>query len=344
MSTMTGDPHRRFNPLTDEWVLVSPGRSDRPWQGREERPESSSPLAYDPECHLCPGNRRVTGKRNPDYIGPFVFDNDFGALAGGEPGEADGGAIESGGLLRAKPVSGVCRVVCFSPRHDASLGGMPDEEVRQLIDEWAHQSVELGAKYPWVQVFENRGAAMGASNPHPHGQVWAVSELPTLAALEQRTQAAYLADHGRPMLGDYLAEEDGGERTVAANDEWLVVVPFWAAWPFETLLLPRRPAISLLELDDVARDQLAEILRRLVGTYDRLFDVPFPYSMGWHQAPFGEPADGWQLHGHVYPPLLRSATVRKFMVGYELLSEIQRDVSPEDAAERLRLVGDQSAS
>jgi UDPglucose--hexose-1-phosphate uridylyltransferase len=220
---------------------------------------------------------------------------------------------------------------------------MAAAEVRTLIDTWADESVELGAEYPWVQVFENRGAAMGASNPHPHGQIWAVSELPTLAAVERRTQAAYLAEHGRPMLADYLSDEDGGDRAVVTTDEWLVVVPFWAAWPFETLLLPRRPASRLPDLDDSAREDLARLLPGFIGRYDRLFDVPFPYSMGWHQAPFGEPADGWQLHGHIFPPLLRSATVRKHMVGYELLSEVQRDLTPEAAAERLRSVGDHLA-
>lgn len=324
-------PHRRYNPLSDEWLLVSSERTSRPWLGREEAPAQQSLPAYDPTCYLCPGNTRVNGIRNPAYDSTFVFTNDFAALLPDEPP-----ASFENGLLRAETESGTCRVVCFRPRHDVTLAQMTPPEVRQVVDVWSTESETLGGRYPWVQVFENRGAAMGASNPHPHGQIWAGSVLPEQAAKEDRSQRRYLERTGHRLLIDYMAQESGGERQVAGDDEWLVVVPFWAAWPFETLVIPRRPVTRLPELDDRQRDSLSERLIELVRGYDGLFDIPFPYSMGWHQAPFGTgPQDHWQLHAHFYPPLLRSS-IRKFMVGYELLSEPQRDITAEDAAEGLR--------
>ncbi len=324
--------HRRYNPLLDEWVLVSPGRTQRPWSGAVEPEPPTARRSFEPDCYLCPGNTRAGGAVNPDYSSTFVFTNDFAALAPDAPT-----ATVTDGLLMAEGEAGTCRVVCFSPRHDLSLTGMPAAAVRGVIDTWAAQTSELGETYRWVQVFENRGAGMGASNPHPHGQIWAGSSLPTQAAREQRTQHDYLAGHGRPMLTDYVAQERGGERVVFENEHWLVVVPFWAVWPFETLLLPRFATARLTELDDAARDSLAGAMLALLARYDNLFGVAFPYSMGWHQAPFGDAAgDGWQLHAHYFPPLLRSATVRKFMVGYELLAEPQRDLTPEEAAARLR--------
>jgi len=328
------DPHRRYDPLTDEWVLVSAGRSTRPWLGAEEPEVTHDRPAYVPDCYLCPGNVRANGNRNPDYGTTFVFDNDFAALRA-DTSEA---AVEVG-LLRAEGERGVCRVVCFSPRHDLTLATMTPEAIGRVVDVWAEQTSELGEQYRFVQVFENRGAAMGASNPHPHGQIWAGTALPVEAARERATQAAYLAKTGHRLLLDYVAQESGGPRVVVESDEWLVVVPFWAKWPFETLLIPKRPAARLPELDATARDDLADVLVGLLGRYDGLFRRSFPYSMGWHQAPFGADADtsGWQVHAHFYPPLLR-ATVRKFMVGYELLAETQRDLTPEDAADRLRAV------
>jgi UDPglucose--hexose-1-phosphate uridylyltransferase len=334
MVGLTRDPHRRHNPLTDQWVLVSAGRTERPWLGQEEARVVSRAPAYDPDCYMCPGNRRASGAQNPGYPATFVFDNDFPALRAG-----DTLMRFEEGLLRAQGVSGVCRVVSFGPRHDTDLAELPAGAVRNVIDTWADQTAELGRRFPWVQVFENRGAQMGASNPHPHGQIWAGSTVPTVALVEARTQAEYAAAHGRSMLIDYVAQEEGGERVVEADEEWLVVVPFWAVWPFETLVLPRRPIGRLPDLDPPQRDALAAVLIRLLVRYDALFGVPFPYSMGWHQAPFGDAAEGWQLHAHYYPPLLRSASVRKFMVGYELLSEAQRDLSAEQAADRLRSVG-----
>ena len=326
-------PHRRYNPLADEWMLVSPDRTQRPWQGSREtdlRPPSR--LRYDPDCYLCPGNRRASGEVNGQYGGTYVFTNDFAALQPDAPLDQ----VDQG-LLRAEGEQGTCRVVCFSPRHDVALGQLAADELRTVVDLWAAQTDELGRQYRWVQVFENRGELMGASNPHPHGQIWAGTALPREGAREQQTQLAYWTAHSRTLLGDYADQEAGGPRVVAANDDWLAVVPFWAVWPFETLLIARGPACRLPDLDDARRNGLVDALRDLLGRYDGLFDHPFPYSMGWHQAPFdGAEHPEWRLHAHAYPPLLRSASVRKFMVGYELLAEPQRDLTPEDAAARLR--------
>ncbi len=333
---LLSDPHRRWDPLRDEWVLVSPGRTNRPWQGGEEQPATEARSPYDVECYLCPGNVRASGETNPAYRGTYAFPNDFAAL---RPTVTAAAWTDGDGLLRAESEAGECRVLCFSPRHDLDLGGMPAAGVREVVDLWAEETAELGARWRWVQVFENRGEAMGASNPHPHGQVWAGSALPTIAGREDASQRAWLARTGRPLLADVVAVESDGPRVVEATKHWLVVVPFWAAWPFETLLVPAEPVGRMPDLDSERRDDLAAVIGRLVRRYDALFGVPFPYSMGWHGAPYEPDAalDAWRLHGHVYPPLLRSATVRKFMVGYELLAEPQRDVSPEEAAERLRL-------
>lgn len=327
-------PHRRYNPLLDEWVLVSADRTARPWQGTEDPVAPGARPAYDPSCYLCPGNARAGGTVNPAYGRTFVFTNDFAAL---RP-DTSADRVEDG-LLVAEGEHGTCRVVCFSPRHDLTLAAMPPADVRVVIDLWADQTSELGAVYRWVQVFENRGEAMGASNPHPHGQIWAGSALPRDAAREDATQRAHHASTGRPLLLEYVDQEIGGPRSVIEGRDWLIVVPFWAAWPFETLVVPRESVSRLSELSDRSRDDLANSLVALLNRYDSLFDTPFPYSMGWHQAPFDSGRhDHWQLHAHFYPPLLRSATIRKFMVGYELLAETQRDITPEDAAARLRAV------
>ena len=327
-------PHRRRNPLTGSWVLVSAHRTDRPWLGKTERPDVPLVPRHDPACHLCPGAVRATGERNPDYSGTFVFTNDFPAMLPDVIPER----VASGDLFQAEAVAGTCRVVCFSPRHDLALSQMDDLAIEAVVATWMEEATALGAVYPSVQVFENRGAAMGASNPHPHGQIWAGSSVPSLIEAEDTHQRAYFQEHGRPLLADYLeAETADGARVVVADEEWAAVVPYWAVWPFEVLLAPRRPVTRLNGLDEAARRSLARILRRLLVRYDNLFCHPFPYSMGWHGAPFGAAdADHWVLHAHFYPPLLRSATIRKFMVGYELTAEAQRDLTPEEAAHRLR--------
>lgn len=310
---------------------MSAGRTRRPWQGRKETPPAEEVPAYDPACYLCPGNRRANGDTNPDYESTFVFTNDFAALRPDSSSER----IERD-LLRAEGEVGTCRVLCFSRRHDLTLARMDPPAVHGVIDMWAEQTAELGAGFQWVQVFENRGETMGASNPHPHGQIWAGSALPHEATREDAAQLRYAAEQGRPMLLDYVEQEAGGPRIVAEVDEWVVVVPFWAAWPYETLLVPRHPVGRLPELDAGQRASLAGLLIRLLDGYDRLFGVPFPYSMGWHQGPFrGADESHWQLHAHFFPPLL-GPTMRKFMVGYELLAETQRDLTPEQAADRLR--------
>jgi UDPglucose--hexose-1-phosphate uridylyltransferase len=325
-------PHRRYNPLTGEWVLVSADRTQRPWQGEVGSPNVTPRPTYDPSCYLCPGNERAGGHRNPGYTSTFVFENDFAALRHDTPAKR-----YEVGMLLAEGERGTCRVMCFSPRHDLSLGQLTPPDLRRIVDVWADQSAELGSTYPWVQVFENRGAEMGASNPHPHGQIWAGSALPVQAAREDRAQRRHHRRTGRPLLLDYADQEVGGPRVVIENDDWLVVVPFWAGWPFETLVVPRTAALRLVDLTLSVRDSLAVTLRSLLARYDALFESPFPYSMGWHQAPFRSRATAaWQLHAHFYPPLLRSATIRKFMVGYELLAETQRDLTPEQAAASLR--------
>ena len=333
-------PHRRWDPLRGEWVLVSAGRTSRPWQGQVDAPPTSAAPAYDPACYLCPGNTRANGERNPAYEGTFVFTNDFAAL---RPDTSDARWEAGDGLLRAEGERGTSRVVCFSPRHDLGLGNLSPGDVRAVVDTWAAETAVLGASWRWVQVFENRGEAMGASNPHPHGQIWAGDALPAEPAREDAAQRDWFAERGSALLNDVAALEADGPRVVAASDGWLAIVPFWAVWPFETLILPRAPVARLPDLDDAQRDDLAGLLGRLIRGYDRLFETAFPYSMGWHGAPFDDTAatDAWRLHAHVYPPLLRSATVRKFMVGYELLAEPQRDVLPEEAAERLRAAVDE---
>jgi len=328
-------PHRRYNPLNAQWVLVSPQRTQRPWQGRNEAAPGGKRPTHDPACYLCPGNPRAGGEINPRYTATFVFDNDYPALL---PGGDEEPPSDDDPLLRREAARGTCRVVCFSPRHDLSLAELPSAQIATVLDTFAAQTAALGERYRWVQVFENKGELMGCSNPHPHGQIWASDVLPNEAAVEDRQQRLYAAAKGSPLLLDYARlEQQRQERVVYENAGWMAVVPYWAVWPFETLILPLEPVARLPELSGSARGQLADLLASLLSAYDRLFDVSFPYSMGWHGAPFGqEGADHWQLHGHVYPPLLRSATIKKFMVGYELLAQPQRDLTAEAAADRLR--------
>lgn len=330
--------HRRRNPLTGQWVLVSPHRAKRPWQGQQEAPESTARPAHDPQCYLCAGNTRVNGERNPPYTGTFVFTNDFAALMPEAPDAPEGGDA----LLRTMSARGTSRVICFSPDHGRTLPELPLPAIAQVVDTWCAQSAELGERYRWVQVFENKGAAMGCSNPHPHGQIWATDFLPNEAALEDAHQHAWYAEHGRPLLQDVVERElAAGERIVVQTEHWLALVPFWATWPFETLLLPRRPVQRLPQLDAAMRADLALAVKKLTSRYDNLFRCSFPYSMGWHGAPFdARDPSPWTLHAHFYPPLLRSASVRKFMVGFEMLAEAQRDLTAEQAAAMLRAVPD----
>lgn len=335
LDALKESPHRRFNPLTSEWVLVSPHRTKRPWQGAVE-PLADSRPSYDPKCYLCPGNVRANGEENPHYKTTYVFTNDFSALL-----PEQGPQPPHDPLFRAEPASGECRVICFSPRHDLTLAGMDQPGLEAVAELWRSQSAELGQKWKSVQIFENKGAVMGCSNPHPHGQIWAGDFIPTLWMKEMEAQAAYFVAHGRELLLDMLVEESSmNERIVVENSEWVWLVPFWATWPYEGLLLPRRPAKRLHELDDAQLFGLAEVLGRALRRSDQLFQTSFPYSMGWHEAPNNEEAPGWQLHAHLYPPLLRSATVKKFMVGYEMLGESQRDITPEQAAEALKKCSD----
>ncbi len=327
--------HRRLNQLTGEWVVVSPHRTKRPWQGQTESPATQDLAAYDPDCYLCPGNERAGGHQNPDYQGVFVFDNDFAALTSDETTEPD-----TNGLLIAHRERGTCRVVCFSPDHSLTLAKMETSAIRLVVDEWANQYEELG-NLPYidhVQIFENRGEMMGASNPHPHCQIWATESIPNEPAKELVSQAEYHSQTGSCLLCKYLEVElADGERIVCENDDFAALVPFWAVYPFEILLLGKSHIGAISNLHDGERISLADILHRLTIRYDNLFKTPFPYSMGFHQAPTdGGSHKSVHFHAHFYPPLLRSATIRKFLVGFELLGSPQRDLTPEQAAERLR--------
>ncbi|WP_370977902.1 UDP-glucose--hexose-1-phosphate uridylyltransferase [Agaribacterium sp. ZY112] len=326
-------PHRRYNPLIGEWVLVSPHRAKRPWQGQNEAPDTTVRPSYDESCYLCAGNKRITGEVNPQYKDVFVFTNDFAALSPDTPAYTSDDP-----LFKFSAEQGCSRVICFSPDHSKTLPELELKQIEAVINCWQEQSTELGEEYNWVQVFENKGAMMGCSNPHPHGQIWAQNQLPTLAEKKLRNQMAYYKEHKSNLLLDYVEREvKSGERIVFANDYWVALVPFWAAWPFETLLLPRFPISRMTELSPVAKEHLAECMKELTVRYDNLFQCSFPYSMGWHGAPFdNQEHPEWTLHAHFFPPLLRSATVRKFMVGYEMMAEAQRDITPEQAAQRLR--------
>ncbi|HVC89047.1 MAG TPA: UDP-glucose--hexose-1-phosphate uridylyltransferase [Acidobacteriaceae bacterium] len=334
-------PHRRFNPLSRQWVLVSPHRTQRPWQGEVAKTDAPSAIHYDPTCYLCPGNARAGGHRNPQYDGVFIFNNDYAALLPVNPPLQDAPHDD---LLRVESERGICRVICFHPDHDLTLARMQSPDIERVVDAWTAQSQELGdqPEIRYVQIFENRGAMMGASNPHPHCQVWATEHVPDGPRIEQIAQQEYRESHGTCLLCDYLQREvQLAQRIVCQNDEFVALVPFWAVWPFETLVLSRRHVASLPEMNQSQRAALADILKRLTTRYDNLFQISFPYTMGFHPSPAdAQPHPEWHFHAHFYPPLLRSATVRKFMVGFEMLGMPQRDITPESAAERLRALSD----
>jgi UDPglucose--hexose-1-phosphate uridylyltransferase len=338
-------PHRRYNPLTGEWLLVSPQRATRPWLGAVEKIQQEQRPAHDPKCFLCAGNIRVNGVTNPNYTGAYVFENDFPALLVNDAhAQAEVEDASTPVFLRAQQETGVCRVICFSARHDQTLADLSVAGIREVVNVWAEQCAELGARddIQYVQLFENKGDIMGCSNPHPHGQLWATAHVPTEIDKESRNQAAYAAEHGRPLLMDYVTHErKAGARTLFENEHFVALVPFWAVWPFETMILPKQHVRRIVDLSHAQRDGLADAMKRLTVCYDRVFDVSFPYTMGVHQAPYdGATHDGWQMHLHFYPPLLRSATVKKFMVGYEMLAQPQRDLTAEQAADQLRALLD----
>ena len=343
---LTEDPHRRLNALTNEWVLVSPHRTSRPWQGEVAQLKTQAEPKYDPHCYLCPGNARAGGVRNPAYTSTFVFDNDFAALKPDTPREhLDNG---ESGLLVAEGEPGICRVICFSPRHDLTLATMTPEEIEPVVHTWMAQYRELGQVdfINHVQIFENRGAMMGASNPHPHCQIWATYSIPVEPMKELAAQRAYAQSKSRCLLCDYIGVEHRlGDRLLFENDGFIALVPFWAVWPFETLVCSRRHIGSMNDFTSDDARNLSLILHRVTATYDKVFGVPFPYSMGFHQAPTDDAEHPeWHFHAHFYPPLLRSATIRKFMVGFEMLGNAQRDITPEIVAARLREVSGGSSS
>ncbi|GAA5520693.1 UDP-glucose--hexose-1-phosphate uridylyltransferase [Aliifodinibius salicampi] len=335
---LSNDPHRRYNPLTGEWIQVSPHRAKRPWQGKQEETPGEQKPKYDRECYLCPGNDRAGDARNPDYDSTFVFTNDFSALKPETPSES----LNTSDLLIAQGEKGICRVICFSPRHDLTLPEMALPQIREVVDLWVEEYTQLGSReyINYVQIFENKGEIMGCSNPHPHGQIWAQQTIPDQPAKELKQQTQYYEEHGQTLLGDYLdLELERGTRVIVENDHFVVVVPYWAFWPFETLLISRRPFARFTDMSREEKEALADITKQLTVRYDNLFEVSFPYSAGFHPAPTdGNGYPQWHFHQHYYPPLLRSATIKKFRVGYEMLGTPQRDMTPEASAALLQEV------
>ncbi len=333
-NTLYTVPHRRLNPLTGDWVLLSPHRTKRPWQGKDETLHKASLPKYDETCYLCPGNVRANGVITEKYSGTYVFDNDFSAL---HP-DTEPNSYEDTDLFQSKTVTGLCKVICFSDRHDLTLAHMSVEGISKVVQTWMDQHRVLSKTYPWVQIFENKGEIMGCSNPHPHGQIWASDFIPREPKAEDHYQREYTDKYKRVLLLDYLEKELGfKERIIIENETWIALVPYWAVWPFETMILPKKHTLQISDLDKSQQEGLAQIMKELLVKYDNIFGTSFPYSMGWHGAPHGaENSEHWQLHAHFYPPLLRSATIKKFMVGFEMLGCAQRDITPETAAQILR--------
>lgn len=326
-------PHRRLNPLTGEWVLVSPHRTQRPWNGKEEIEKSADRKKYDPNCYLCPGNMRANGEKNPQYSDVFIFQNDFSALLPNQ----EQIEMKRDDFLQTRQVNGTCRVICFTPEHDLSLALAPEETILNVITAWKEQLNELRKIYPYIQIFENKGEIMGCSNPHPHGQIWAGDFIPEIIHKESINQKEYYQKNSSPLLMDYLVKElNIGHRIILENDDWAVLVPYWALWPYETMIIPKKHRARFNELNKNEMISLSKIMKKILVKYDNLFHTSFPYSMGWHYSPYNENDSAhWTLHGHFYPPLLRSASIKKFMVGYEMMAEPQRDITAEQAAEKL---------
>lgn len=328
-------PHRRLNILTGEWVQVSPHRTKRPWQGREEDKDREKRVKFDPECYLCPGNERAGGSVNPDYTSTFAFDNDFSALVPG----TENHSMNIDDIFVAETEKGMCRVICFSPDHSLTLPEMTLSQIEKVVDLWTEEYCKLGSKpfINYVQIFENKGEIMGCSNPHPHGQIWAQETIPLEPRKELKQQSTYYKKHGRTLLGDYLDHElEAGERIVAENDDFVVLVPFWAFWPFETIIISKRPFGGFEEMTGQEKSSLADIISIITTKYDNVFNISFPYSAGFHPSPTdGKDHPEWHFHMHFYPPLLRSSTIKKFRVGYEMLANSQRDVTAEYSADIL---------
>ncbi len=333
-------PHRRRNPLIGEWVLVSPHRAKRPWQGSIEPTQPAQAPEYMEDCYLCPHNTRSNGEKNPDYTKTFAFTNDHASLLP----DALGDSPEDTDLLYAVQERGLCRVICYSPKHNTTMADLSVDEIKEIVLTWKNEYETIGKmdQISYVQIFENKGPLMGASSPHPHGQIWANEHLPTIVQKEQQHQLAYNREHSSPLLLAYVQRElEKQERLVIENEAFAVVVPFWATWPYETMVLPKRHIRSLSDMRSTEHTQLADILKRLTSRYDKLFSTPFPYSMGIHQKPTDrEEHPEWQFHMHFYPPLLRSSTIKKYYVGYEMMAEGQRDISPESAAKTLQEIHD----
>lgn len=329
-------PHRRYNPLLDEWILVSPQRANRPWQGQTEKTSGEKLPAHDPGCYLCSGNLRVNGERNPDYHGVYVFNNDFGSLMREDVAFSE----EASDFFSLRPERGVNRVICFSENHSLTLPEMEADDIKKVVEVWQQQYYELGAEdyISHIQIFENKGSVMGCSNPHPHGQIWAQSSIPSSVLKTQENLKKYFEKTGGSLLQDYVQKElEVDERVILENDDFVAVIPFWAVWPYETMIVSKKKAENILEFSDSEKFSLASMIKDLTTKYDNLFEVSFPYSAGIHQSPTdGKPHPEWHFHMHFYPPLLRNAEVKKFMVGYEMLAEPQRDITPEQSAEILK--------
>jgi UDPglucose--hexose-1-phosphate uridylyltransferase len=333
---MEDHPHRRYNPLTGEWVLVSPHRAKRPWQGQTEKLIAEKRPEYDVSCYLCPGNERAGGIMNPAYLEPFSFVNDFSSLLIDSPG----GEYDEAGLLKAKSERGFCKVICFSPRHDLTIPEMELKDIKKVVDLWQKEYIEL-ARMPlinYIQIFENKGAIMGCSNPHPHGQIWSQESVPVEPEKESIQQKSYFNKKGKSLLTDYLQLElDKKIRILTENDHFVALSPFWGVWPFESMIISKRHFQNIAQMSESEKTGFAEIYQQVTIMYDNLFEISFPYSAGIHQCPTdGKDHPHWHFHMHFYPPLLRSATIKKFMVGYEMLANPQRDITPETSAEKLR--------